>query len=155
MEIVRFGRIIQGVNAHITVPIMLGGQSTTATQIVSVFTAAIQATTALDTAKAAYQQKLAAQQAAFTAAHATAAMLKSYVLGAYGKTNPIVTDFGWSIAKAAVISVKVKAGAAVKSAATRVARHTMGSKQKAAIVGTVAPAAAPAVSPGLMPTVAK
>jgi hypothetical protein len=39
------------------------------------------------------------------------------------------------------------ADAVVKSAATRVARHTMGSRQKADIHGSVAPAT-PAVPPG-------
>jgi hypothetical protein len=136
-ELQLFAKIISGVNQHVTTSILLGGQSRTGTSIVADFNAAIQANTDLDAAKAVYQQKLAAQKAAFTTARATASALKSYADGAYGKTNTILNDFGFEVAKAVVKSVKVKAEAAVKSAATRVARHTMGAKQKASIHGTV------------------
>ncbi len=136
-DILAFNKVIVGVNHNVTGTILLGGQSTTPPQIVAVFTAAIQASTDLDAAKATYQQKLAAQKAAFATAHATTSSLKSYVVGAYGKENPIVTEFGWAVAKPPVKSVSVKAGAAEKSAATRLARHTLGPKQKSTIHGSV------------------
>jgi hypothetical protein len=138
-EILLFSKIISGVNHNVTASILLGGQSTTAPQIVAVFTSAIQSNTDLDVAKQAYQQKLAAQQAAFTTAHTLEMNLKSYVYGAYGKENPVVAEFGFPIVKAAFKSALVKAGAAIKSTATRVARHTMGKKEKASIHGGVTP----------------
>lgn len=138
-EILLFNKIMSGVNHNIIASILLGGQSTTAPQIVAVFTAAIQANTDLDAAKQAYQQKLAGQQAAFVTAHALEGNLKSYVYGAYGKQNPIVAEFGFPIGKATVKSALVKAGAAIKSAATRVARHTMGKNEKASIHGGANP----------------
>ncbi len=146
-ELLLFGRIISGVSQHITTSVTLGGDTQTGPQIAAVFTTAIQADTDLAAAKAAYQQKLAAQQKAFTTARTTASSLKLYVLSAYGKTNPIVTDFGWSVAKAAVTSVAVKAEARVKAAATRVARHTMGSKQRLSIKGGVTPAESTVAAP--------
>ncbi len=78
-----------------------------------------------------------ALRAAFATAHTTAANLKSYLYGAYGAESPIATQFGFSQKKPAVVSVQVKADAQVKAKATRVARLTMGPKQKADIHGTV------------------
>jgi len=152
-EISLFAKIVSGVNLHVTAAILLGGQSMSASQIVAIFQAAIQASSELEAAKTAYQQKLAAQQAAFTAAHTTEASLKSYVYGAYGKTNPLVTDFGFDVAKAGVKTVKAKAAAALKSAATRVARGTKGPKQKALIHGVVAPVESSAPAPVVTPPV--
>jgi collagenase-like PrtC family protease len=151
-QVAFFTKVIGGVNLHVLSAILLGGQTVSSTQIVAVFQAFLQATTDLETAKVAYQQKLAAQQAALTSANTMAALLKAYAQGAYGKQNPIMADFGFSVAKATVKSVKVKAAAAVKSAATRVARNTMGPKAKEAIHGTV-PATAPTVATPATPVV--
>lgn len=146
-EVLGFTKVINGINIHVTAPILLGGQSTTGAQLVTVFTAANQAATDLEAAKAAYQQKLAAQRAAFAIAKTTEAGLKSYVQGAYGKGSAIVVDFGWSVFAAPVKTAQVKADAVTKSAATRKERHTMGSKQKSSIHGVVAtPDASPAVA---------
>ena len=145
-EILLFTKIATGVNHNVTSPILLGGQSTTPAQLVAVFTDAVQASTDLDAARLVYQQKLKAQQAAFATAYTTELTLKSYVYGVYGKDNPVVTQFGFTVAKAGVKSVQVKAEASLKSAATRVARHTMGPKQKAGIHGTVPPVV-PATEP--------
>jgi hypothetical protein len=136
-QIAFFTKMVSGVNLHVLSAILLGGQTLSASQIVAVFNAFLQATTDLETAKTAYQQKLVAEQAAEKAAQAMAALLKAYAQGAYGKTSPVLTDFGFAIAKPGVKTVKVKAAAAEKSAATRVARNTLGSKQKESIHGTV------------------
>jgi hypothetical protein len=140
-ELQGYAKVVLGVNQNITSAILLGGQTKSPAQIVAVFTGAIQASTDLDAAKLSYQQKLAARDAAFAAADTTEEQLKSYVMGAYGKTNPVVTTFGFPVAKPTVRSVKVKADAITKAAATREARHTMGPKQKAEIHGVVTPAA--------------
>jgi hypothetical protein len=146
-QIAFFTKMISGVNLNVTTSILLGGQMLSASQIVAVFSAFLQANIDLATAKTAYQQKLVAQQAAQTSAKAMGALLKAYAQGAYGKASPILTDFGFPIEKPGVKTVKVKALAAEKSAATRVARNTLGSKQKETIHGVVPAAATPAVTP--------
>jgi hypothetical protein len=59
----------------------------------------------------------------------------------YGARSQTLLDFGITPAKVPVRTAASKVAAAAKGAATRLARHTMGTKQKAAIHGTVAPAA--------------
>ena len=153
-QIALFTKMISGVNLHVMAAILLGGQTYSASQIVAVFSALLQANTDLDAARVAYHQKLVAHKAALQSADGMGALLKSYVQGAYGKHNPILGDFGFSFAVPTPKTVKVKAAAALKSAATREARGTRGSKQKAAIHGTVPstdPVAIPPVSPATTP----
>jgi hypothetical protein len=150
-----FGKIITAVNAHVTASILLGGQERSPKQIVAAFTAVLQANTAMDAAKLAYQQKLEAQRAALAVALSIEEQLKAYMQGTYGKSNALLADFGFSPAKPPVKSAQVKADAAVKSAATRVARNTMGPKQKASIHGSVSSPEPAAPAPAVTPLVTK
>ncbi len=79
---------------------------------------------------------------------ATLASLRSFVVLKFGSKNQsMLADFGFTPRTRKVPSAEAKAAAAEKAAATRAARHTMGKRQKAAIKGVVAPAAAaPAAS---------
>jgi hypothetical protein len=67
-------------------------------------------------------------------------MLESF----YGPENAALADFGLTPRKKPVRTVAVKQAAQVKGKATRLARHTMGSKQKKAIKGSTAASTAPA-----------
>jgi type I site-specific restriction endonuclease len=77
--------------------------------------------------------------------------LESLVSNLFGETSEKLADFGFSPRKVSPMKVATKAQALAKSKATRAARHTMGSKQKAAITGdTLAPTpttTAPSVTP--------
>ena len=86
------------------------------------------------------------------------AALKAYVTLKFGPgAVDTQADFGFSPKKTVVKTVATKSKAATKAAATRVARHTMGSVQKKAVTGAsvaepVTPATttttpAPAVTP--------
>jgi hypothetical protein len=86
---------------------------------------------------------------------------KQYVLNAFGKTSPLLADFGITAPKKAVLTPAQKQAAAAKRAATRKARGTTGPKAKLATTGETvriaaleanqqqpaAPAAAPTAAP--------
>jgi hypothetical protein len=139
-------QLVSGTNLHITTPISLAGQTYTSAEIVAVFTAAAGAYVATDAARAELHAKLLDQEAKVSAALSLEALLKAYVHGVYGRTSPILLEFGWSVAKVAVRTAAEKAATVAKMLATRTARHTLGKKQKAKIVGTV-PASPAAPNP--------
>ena len=63
--------------------------------------------------------------------------IRSILQGRFGKAAPALTSFGFSPAKSPKKTVETKAAAAVKTAATREARHTMGKVQKKTVKGDV------------------
>ena len=80
--------------------------------------------------------------------------LKSFVMGHFGDTQnaaSTLADFGYTPHKPRSTNVDVKAAAAGKMRATRVARHTMGPKQKAKVKGTIATAPSNDVAPAKAP----
>jgi hypothetical protein len=130
--------------------LMLAGVTTTPAKINAVFQADIDASTALDTAEADVKQKRATQKAARAAAIAERADLKAYILGTYGEQAvQMLVDFGYDPPKPrGAQTVAAKAQAVAQGKATREARGTKGTKQKAAIKGVVAaPAPEPATAP--------
>jgi hypothetical protein len=76
--------------------------------------------------------------------------LKHYLEGIYGPQSSILADYGLKPHKPYKRTLKSKVTAAEKDAATRVARDTMGPREKEAVHGTVAvsprPEPAPAAS---------
>ncbi len=68
--------------------------------------------------------------------------MQGYVVGRYGKTNPILITFGFATTKSKKTTAAVKAVAVLKLKATRKARGTMRKKEKAKIKGTVDPSIA-------------
>jgi hypothetical protein len=70
--------------------------------------------------------------------------LKAWVTNEFGIESTEATDFGFPPAKKPQITVEAKALAVARRKATREARHTMGTRQKAEIRGTLAAAAVPA-----------
>ena len=72
----------------------------------------------------------------------------AYLKAAYGSSPDVLADFGISRKARTPLTVDAKAAAAAKRAATRAARHTMGTTQKKAVKGdvtgvTVTPITAP------------
>jgi hypothetical protein len=79
--------------------------------------------------------------------------LRQYVISVYGKDSPVLADFGFTPSKRTPLTPEQLVARAQKAAATRVARGTMGKKQKAKIKGTVA-TTAPATPPAATPPIA-
>ncbi|MGH7283652.1 MAG: hypothetical protein ACRELY_19165 [Polyangiaceae bacterium] len=94
-----------------------------------------------------------AQHDAQARSQSITAAIKALVISQYGDASPVLAEFGFSPRKVATKTVAEKMLVVEKSLATRAARHTMGSKQKASIHGDVnAPAATPPTAPAIVAT---
>ena len=122
----------------------LFGASYTAAELKVVFQGDIDAFTALDAARAQVQQQVAISRVSRAKVREMRKALKGYILSAYGaQAVQMFADFGFSPPKTkSAKTAATTANAVVKAKATRVARHTMGKKQKSHIHG--APATQPA-----------
>ena len=126
---------INGVTKHcMTQPsITVDNVVYTPTQVIQIYQSDLDA----EAAVAAARSMLATAMAKAKPARAAAALFdkgfKPCIVGAYGSSPAIMTDFGITIATPKVKTAAQKAAANLKAKATRAARHTMGSAQKAAI----------------------
>jgi hypothetical protein len=116
----------------------VGGVTLTLVQIETQLTGFASLRNDVNTARAALQAKLAAENAQATAAHAFMGALVRIVRGAFGSQPDVLADFGLQPNKAKTpLTVEQMAASVAKRAATRAARGTMGSKAKLAIKGNV------------------
>ena len=141
-------KAMTGVDKHLAslTTIMIGGTAYTGPTLKAVFQADIDATNAADAARTQWKDLLVTAKAARTLAARARLALKSYLVGVYGPNAVgILEDFGFTPPKSpGKKTAKAKADAVEKSAATRVARHTMGKNQKKSVKGTVTAAPSPA-----------
>ena len=106
-------------------------------------------------AKAATKAKIVAENAQAPSLRSLMAEYVTFVKATFGNSPDVLADFGLKPKKAATpLTIEQKAAAAAKRTATRAARHTMGSKQKKSVKGTVtvtAPATPSAASTPVKP----
>jgi hypothetical protein len=151
-------KAIQGTDKHLSsgTSLTLVGSAFTPASLKAVFQADIDAVNAADAARAHWRQEVAVQRTTRTNTRAVRKALKSYLLGTFGPAAVgVLGDFGFTPPKApGKKTVAAKSQGLVKAAATRAARHTMGTRQKKAVKGgvigiTVTPitAARPAAAP--------
>jgi hypothetical protein len=107
----------------------------------------LDAANATKAALLAHRQAVEAERASDAVVRPLRAQLKVYLQGRFGKTNTQLQSFGFTPNKVPLKTVLAKATGVAKAAATRVARHTLGKKQKAAIHGAVPESPAPADAP--------
>lgn len=134
--------------------LVIGGTSLKTADILSILQARITARGGAVSSKATWQTDVKAD-------HDERAKTKTFVSGlrqalqvAFAGSIDALADFGLKARKVRVTTPEQKAAAAAKAKATRAARHTMGSKQKAKVKGTVpqtAPATPPSPAPALTP----
>ena len=131
-----------------TATISIGGNVYRAKDLQTQLQAEVDAAKATQSAETAYQQAVLSEEKVGAQAALIRKDLRVYLIGVYGAKSATVAEFGFT-PKEATVDVKTKAAAIVKSAATRAARGTMGSRQKKEIKGTVpaAPSSAPSVAP--------
>ncbi len=135
--------VAAGIDLHIVAPIMIGGEVFTPLQLKAVFAAHSAALDAADALRKQWTDQLVVAATAGARTSATHRYLRSYIVGVFGDgAHTILNDFGMNAPKPrGPQTVKMKAEAVDKRAATRVARHTMGKKQKKAVIGATAAAA--------------
>ncbi|HEX4447255.1 MAG TPA: hypothetical protein VH044_10985 [Polyangiaceae bacterium] len=140
--------MVTGVQKHLaTLPsFSVGSQMLTPGDIVKIYqdraaiAQAAEAAHAATTAAVKMERDKRAQTASVTRA------FRRIVQGMFAESPDTLADFGLKPLKVGTKTVATKSGAIAKTKATRVARHTLGSKQKEKIKGTVSPTA-PEVPP--------
>jgi hypothetical protein len=91
----------------------------------------------VDAARATARAKVAAERADMPALRAFTGALVAYVKATFGGSPEVLADFGIVPKAPAPRTAVAKAAAAAKGKATRLARGTLGSKQKKAVKGDV------------------
>jgi hypothetical protein len=131
------GQVIAGVKKDLqsVSQLPLGGEIYTAASVVAFLQSRIDAANAVAIAKAQYAAALAAYDAINTKGTGVVTGLRQYVMNAYGKSSPMLADFGFVPPKVTVLTADQKAAAAAKRLATRLARGTVGPKKKLAVTG--------------------
>jgi hypothetical protein len=135
-----------------TATITLGGEAYKAKDLQQQLQAEVDAASTTQSAKTAWQQAVLAEEKVATQAALLRKALRAYLIGTYGAKSATVAEFGLA-PKEATVDVATKALAIQKRAATRVARGTMGSKQKKGIKGTVPAASSSAAASPPAPVV--
>jgi hypothetical protein len=119
--------------------VMVDGTSYSPSQIVALLQAEIAATDAVAPAHAVWFAAIVAQRAATNAVTAIKSALRSFVEAMFGKSSPVLADFGYT-RQARKPSPAVQVVAVEKRAKTRVVRGTKGKLQKAKLTGENPPA---------------
>ena len=132
-------KAIAGVKKHYatTPSITLDGISYAPADIEKALQDPIDAADATASAKAVFDRAVAADTAARARGDAVYKGLKTFVTGQFKTSPDTLADFGIALPQRHVPDTATTAGAIAKRAATREARHTMGSQQKKSVKGTV------------------
>jgi hypothetical protein len=121
----------------------MDGVTHTVSEVIAILQAEIDTRSDLSTKRAAVKTALAARKNATAARIPVERGLAAWVVARFGAGSQEAHDFGYAPAVRHGPTIATKAQALAKSNATRVARGTRGSRQKADIHGEAAPPAAP------------
>jgi hypothetical protein len=139
---------LAGIRKHYaSAPTMvLDGVTYAQTDIEKALQGSIDAADATTAATALFHKTVDAEQTANASADAVYGGLKTFVTSQFKTSPDVMADFGFTPPSRQVPDAATKAAAAEKRSATRVARHTMGKRQKAKVTGTTPAATAPAAA---------
>lgn len=124
--------------------LLLAGTSYTPAALQKLLQSDIDANDGSTQARAAWLEAVKEARATDATTDTVLEAIEATVKGQYAKASnadTVLADFGYPAPKKVVKTVAVKAAALAKTEATRAARHTMGKRQKAKVVG-ILPAAA-------------
>jgi hypothetical protein len=132
-------QLIAGTDQNLggTNQVMILGNPLTPAEIAAKLRSIVNLRADVDAARASVKAKLALEASEAETLRAFMGAYVSYVRAAYGTSPDVLATFGLSVKARARLTVEEKVGAVAKSKATRLARHTMGSRQKKAIKGDV------------------
>jgi hypothetical protein len=139
-------KLLDGVTKHeqAITSLTFGGTSYKPADIIAILQARIASANTTLSTRATWQSAVLADKGELTKTQPIVSGVRQGILLMFAGAVDTLADFGLKPRKApAVRSPAEKAAASAKAKATREARHTMGSKQKASIKGA-APQAAPA-----------
>ena len=133
-------QLVAGTTKHFSTVSMLafGNGSFTPAQVEAFLQTLIDLRTAVQQAQSVAKAKIVAEAAQAPSLRSQMAAYVAFVKATFGSTPDTLADFGLKPRKAPTpLTVEQKATAAAKRKATRAARHTMGSKQKKDVKGTI------------------
>ncbi len=133
--------------------LLVDGTSYTAATAVPLIQKRVDALAGVVSAEAAYKAAVKAANATLSATAATVSGLVEAIYVGFGDDPAALADFNLPARKKGTMSPQERIAAAAKAKATRAARHTTGTKQKAAITGNVTGVTiTPVVAAGTTPT---
>jgi hypothetical protein len=142
-------RLIDGFNRNGAAipPILIAGTTATTNDIIATLQGRIDASRQVLSARATWQAAVQADRLEQEKTKRFLSGLRQTLLVAFDGKIDTLADFGLAPRRVHVATPEENLARTQKILATRAARHTMGSKQKAAIKGTVSPRPAPSASP--------
>lgn len=131
--------VMKGIDKHITTSFTIAGTTYTPAELKALFQSEITAIEASDGLRKSLADSVQNVKTVSATVNEAYLLLRGGLITLYGrKANAVLNDFGMEIPKVSgPQTVESKALAKAKRAATRAARHTMGSVQKKAITGNV------------------
>jgi hypothetical protein len=134
-----FSQRIRALTAHVPpdTEIGVGGVVYKASEIIAIYQSILDAQAALAKSRAQVDVDLAVRRAALKKGAALEFPLKTWVLNYLGEASPAATELGYSSPKKPSKSPEDVARAVKLAAATRLARRTMGKKEKLKIKGSL------------------
>lgn len=155
----RLRLILSGIDKHFqnVTSVTLGGSTHTLVDLKQLIQTDISASDASVQAEASWRTDVQSERDSHAKVNPLLRLFKLYVIAQFGDTQnatEALADFGWSPRKSTSKTIATKAGAVAKTAATRTARHTMGSKQKAQVTGETAKGTATGSQPTAVPPTA-
>jgi hypothetical protein len=130
-----------------TKTVVIAGKIWKPKDLVQTFESQIDALQASNAAHQAWLQSVSDQRSAYAAIVPLLKGLRAYLAALYGETSQTYRNFGFAPPQKAKPSTETRSAALQQSRATRLARGTMGKKQRLAIKGTVPVTAPAATSP--------
>jgi hypothetical protein len=154
-------KIVSAIKKHLSGSVTLEGVKYAPAKLAKMFQDGIDVADATDAASKAWHAAVATEQASTQGLSSVQTLLRNYVSATYGETSTVFSDFGFVPRAVRTVDAATKAEAVQKREATRVARHTMGKRQKKDVTGetssatssptAVAAPAAPAVAGATSP----
>jgi hypothetical protein len=144
----RAQQAIDGITKNVlTMPTLpVGAKAYSPAQLAALIQSRIDAANEVAARKASWQAAVTTERQLDKQVTVALQDLRNLVIGAFGPTAPELASFGFSPPKVATLTTEQKQAAVLKRNATRVARRTMGKRQKAKIKGGVPAVAAEAAS---------
>jgi len=143
---------------------MIAGKTIKTADVITALQSRQNTAKAVESARATWQAAVAADRTERSQSNAIVSGVKQSLQVMFAGSVDTLADFGLTPRKPHVVSPEAKVAAAAKAKATRAARHTGGTKQKAAIKGSLdgvnlvvraqvpAPSASPTVAASPTPT---
>jgi hypothetical protein len=135
----RFSDVVTGIQTGVSGKLTLGGVGYTPTTLAAVFTEALTAMGQADTLHSEWSAQVAVADAAIAKAETVYVQLRNSLIAQTDEASlpKVLGGLGMELPKARSVSSATKAGAAVKAAATRKLRGTVGPKQKKSVKSNV------------------